>query len=285
MVNSVYALVCEALSGLVSRRAAESMVRDALRSAGTSVDRVTAREMRDVLKGPVLSRLQAIIPVAQARGEIRILLGRLEAVANERRPLGPEVLEGLDALRAEFAPFAAWDHPLAARLRAGLDALPEAPDPVRALNALWDELAVLQLELSDPPLVDGNDGASRAAALPAPAEPRRRGTARATPEQQELLMTRFALEEGVVGVVLCDRLGTVRNARLADGSADRIAGVSAATAMLLDRTRSFSVYYTHLGEASVFIAPLGDELLTVLADGHVNVGRVLSEVGAVKEEP
>jgi predicted regulator of Ras-like GTPase activity (Roadblock/LC7/MglB family) len=36
--------------------------------------------------------------------------------------------------------------------------------------------------------------------------------------------------------------------------------------------------------ANVFIAPLGDSLLTVLADKQVNVGRVLSEVKTVKEE-
>ena len=318
MVTSVYALVCEALSGLISRRAAENVVRDAVRSAGTSVDRVTAREMQDLLKGRIFGRLQTIIPVTQARGEVRTLLRQLDAMLAERRPLGPEVLEGLGALRAEFAPYAGADHPVAARIRTGLDSVHESPDAVLALNSLWDELAVLQLELSDPP-ADPEDrsldpGALTPAAvtpaavtLPAAREPDRpaeaaravpiavaerpaaaravrRPAGRMTPEQQELLMTRFALEEGVVGVVLCDRLGGVHNARLNEGSAEMLAGVSAATAMLLDRTRPFGVFYSHLGEASVFIVPLGEDLLTVLAGAHVNVGRVLSEVEALKEE-
>lgn len=312
MVNSVYALVCEALSGLISRRAAENVVRDALRSAGKSVDRVTAREMQELLKGRIFERLQTIIPVTQARGEVRTLLRQLDAMLAERRPLGPELLEGLEALRAEFAPYAGAEHPVAARIRAGLESVAEAPDAVLALNSLWDELAVLQLELSDPPAApeDPSSGLSsgapppilippatarepdrpaetgRVAVAERPAATRaaRRPAGRMTPEQQELLMTRFALEEGVVGVVLCDRLGGVHNSRLNEGSAELLAGVSAATAMLLGRTRPFGVFYSHLGEAIVFIVPLGQDLLTVLAGAHVNVGRILSEVEALKEE-
>ena len=53
MANSVYLAVCDALSHIVSRRAAENIVRDALRTARTDPDAVTAREMQDMLKGQV----------------------------------------------------------------------------------------------------------------------------------------------------------------------------------------------------------------------------------------
>jgi hypothetical protein len=512
MANSVYLAVCDALSHIVSRRAAENIVRDALRTIKSDPDAVTAREMQEMLKGQVFARLQQIIPVAQARGEIKTLLQKLEALNISEKPsLSPEVLEGLEALRAEFAPYLKLEHRRVKRIRAGIDVLPEAPDPVRALNSLWAELDLLfneigpsepetqaepepvaatpvtasvvlepepvfvpkpsahptpvsgvssdgvleiaddleeesdhsdnaamigmatvelgryelpdalidpldELELDDgfeasvpndaqqaatsegapflisefdefglefeleespePEPVDAQLFAAEAfespepvaaklnpstsaeidpaeelrraleeeAALrqafdeeaglqsnastgsesipeaikpePAQLEPSKsepvapsstpapsaatarkpaasRRTAVATKprpqavlsnEAQELLIARFALEEGVIGVTISNRVGQVSLSRMREGSAEDLAGMSAATAMLLESQRSFDVFYTDLGVANVFIAPLGDSLLTVLADKQVNVGRVLSEVKTVKEE-
>ena len=526
MANSVYLTVCDALSHIVSRRAAENIVRDALRVGRTNPDQVTPREMQDLLKGQVFARLQQIIPVAQARGEIKTLLGQLEKMAKAApKTLSPEVREGLEALRAEFEPYEGLEHPRAQRIRSGIESLPESPDPNKALNSLWAELDVLLNEvgttsgletltdtakstLNLPPVaapldldddaepfplemddvveleadapvplaespvddvdltVDGstipgsaaaqaitdlaktitnevnsNDeesfkiaafddfglefemeerppaqpptlelapeslpdatpqaatlepvvvpqpepmiapvaefvpaaviptpelvipapelvavaasepmqasvAASRTEVTPppfngglppiptsagsshdlpslpseqdelrdafdneagleastpvvqppvpaappaapsAPVMPQRRQHAKLnlTAEAQELLLSRFALEEGVIGVTLSGRMGDVLQARMREGSDEHLAGMAAATAMLLERKRSFDVFYTDLGEANVFIAPLGEALLTVLADRSVNVGRVLSEVKTVKEE-
>jgi hypothetical protein len=509
MANSVYLAVCDALSHIVSRRAAENIVRDALRTIKSDPDAVTAREMQEMLKGQVFARLQQIIPVAQARGEIKTLLQKLESLNISDKPsLSPEVLEGLEALRAEFAPYLKLEHRRVKRIRAGIDVLPEAPDPVRALNSLWAELDLLfneigpsepepvepelvaaapvtlepepvfvpkpsahptpvsgvssdgvleiaddldeesdnavlvgmatvelgryelpdalidpldELELDDgieastptgseqaatsegtpflisefdefglefeleespePEPVDAQLFAAESFESPEPvaaklnpsvsaeidpAEELRRAleeeaalrqafdeeaglqsNASAVPESipeaikpepaqlepiqsepvapitapsstpapsatttarkpaasrrtavatkprpqavlsneaQELLIARFALEEGVIGVTISNRVGQVSLSRMREGSAEDLAGMSAATAMLLESQRSFDVFYTDLGVANVFIAPLGDSLLTVLADKQVNVGRVLSEVKTVKEE-
>jgi hypothetical protein len=526
MANSVYLAVCDALSHIVSRRAAENIVRDALRTIKSDPDAVTAREMQEMLKGQVFARLQQIIPVAQARGEIKTLLQKLESLNISDKPsLSPEVLEGLEALRAEFAPYLKLEHRRVKRIRAGIDVLPEAPDPVRALNSLWAELDLLfneigpsepetpseavtsvvaaapmilepepafapkpsahptpvsgvggdgvleiaddldeeesegavrvsmatvelgryelpdaildPLELDGGPMLLGTEDSQPVTSAegtpflisefdefglefeleespepetvdaqlfaaesfePQPPEPppfrldlaklnpsvsaeidpaeelRRaleeeaalrqafdeeaglqsnastvsesipeaikpepaqlepiksepnkpepvapitapaskptqgtpapsatttarkpaasRRTAVATKprpqvlsnEAQELLIARFALEEGVIGVTISNRVGQVSLSRMREGSAEDLAGMSAATAMLLESQRSFDVFYTDLGVANVFIAPLGDSLLTVLADKQVNVGRVLSEVKTVKEE-
>jgi hypothetical protein len=518
MANSVYLVVCDALSHIVSRRAAENIVRDALRTIKSDPDAVSAREMQEMLKGQVFARLQQIIPVAQARGEIKTLLHKLEALNISDKPsLSPEVLEGLEALRAEFAPYLKLEHRRVKRIRAGIDVLPEAPDPVRALNSLWAELDLLfneigpsepetpaepelvapelvaaapvvlepvpafvpkpsahptpvsgvssdgvleiaddldeesddddavfvsmatvelgryelpdalidpldDLELDDGMKASNPTGSEQAAtsegapflisefdefglefeleespepetpdaeifaseplespepvvaklnpstsaeidpseelrraleeevalrqafdeeaglqsnastvpeaikAEPAQHDPSKpepiapltaptskpaqgtpvpsatttarkpaasRRTAVATKprpravlsnEAQELLIARFALEEGVIGVTISNRVGQVSLSRMREGSAEDLAGMSAATAMLLESKRSFDVFYTDLGVANVFIAPLGDSLLTVLADKQVNVGRVLSEVKTVKEE-
>ena len=111
MANSVYLAVCDALSHIVSRRAAENIVRDALRTIKSDPDAVTAREMQEMLKGQVFARLQQIITVAQARGEIKTLLQKLETLNISDKPsLSPEVMEGLEALRAEFAPYVKLEH-------------------------------------------------------------------------------------------------------------------------------------------------------------------------------
>jgi hypothetical protein len=127
----------------------------------------------------------------------------------------------------------------------------------------------------------------------APAAPRRMtreklagilttGAGMLTPADQEALLSRFALEEGVVGVLLSDRLGKVYSSRM-EGNASHLASVTAATVFLLLKDRPLHVFYCQMGQANVFIAPFKTLTLTVLADAHVNVGRVLAEVNAVKE--
>lgn len=354
MANNVYLTVCDALSLIVSRRAAENIVRDALAFGGTDGDRVTTREMQDLLRGRIFARLQTIMPVPQARGEVKLLLSKLETTVRTIPPLTPEVLEGLEALRAEFAQFVHLDHGRAQNMRLGLETLSESPDPIKALNGLWAELDLLQQEqgfasasiaqpdpsasefegvdldfletefaLDDPrasendtavpasapvlgspalgtpalgtpdlfvpaltaPDLTAPDAVASAQAAPMVAVLARPSTRQlGTPEAQDRVLSRFALEEGVVGVVLTDRSGGVVQARLPRGEADQLAGVSAATAMLLGKQKPFDVFYATLTNASVFIVPLEDLLLTVLADAHVNIGRVLSEVKAIKEE-
>jgi predicted regulator of Ras-like GTPase activity (Roadblock/LC7/MglB family) len=335
MANSVYLTVCDTLSQIVSRRAAENIVQEALLSAGTDAEQVSLHQMQDVLRGKIFSRLQQIIPIAQARLEIKSALGKLEAMIEPiNKPLAPEVLEGLEALQKEFAPFQNMDHSRVHDLAQGMRSLNQAADPVKKLNALWAELDVLQQELGfigieerrltatelAPDMIgsdiefDGFDGvdldfADQEAAATQQAEARETRISGAaiphqppnqaqaavatlaqptlklhTPHEADALLSRFALEEGVIGVVLSDTHGQVIQAKLPNGQADHLAGVAAATSALLNKRKPFGVFYTSLGEASVFIAPLDECLLVVLSDAHVNVGRVLSEVKAIKEE-
>lgn len=347
MANTVYLTVCDTLSQIVSRRAAENIVQEALLSAGTDPQEVSIHQMQDVLRGKIFSRLQQIIPIAQARLEIKSALGKLEAMIEPvKKPLAPEVLEGLEALQKEFAPFQNMNHPRAQGLAEGLRSLEQAADPVKKLNALWAELDVLQQELGfigteerrlaatdlTPGVIgsgiefDGFDGvdldfadqeapatqqadvketslSGAAIRNPSQHEPQNQPrhepqhqpqTAVATlarpkpklhtPHEADAVLSRFALEEGVIGVVLSDQHGQVIQAKLPGGEADHLAGVAAATSALLGKRKPFGVFYASLGEASVFIAPLDECLLVVLSNAHVNVGRVLSEVKAIKEE-
>ncbi len=379
MPNAAYDLVCDALSRIVSRRAAENMVSDALRAAKLSPQNVRPAEMQALLKGVVFVRLQQIIPVAQAKGEIRQILNQLEGQFMAARAFSPEVEEGWNALRLEFARVSDQSSPRAQRLAKSIAALPQASDPVGVLNNLWVELDLLQLERSPNPPLDpeplyqgdmllqsgefsalnfeldhlenptepsnqvplGRPGAGQVSRMnqdlnltvidepapvisapvvaqtfnpaisvapleldltaletvtPVPQVPIQPLTAAVpvvrkpvqhirldTPDAQDALLTRFALEEGVTGVLLSKRNGDVIASRLSSGHAGHLAGVVAATTMLLSKRRHFQVFYTHLESVSAFIAPLEDTLLTVLADAGVNVGRVFTELESLKE--
>lgn len=333
MANRVYNTVCDALSGIVSRRAAENIVREALLSAKTDPNRVTASEMQSLLKSAVFARLQQIIPVAQAKGEIKQILTRLEKSFSPPKTslLTPEVLEGLTALQAEFRPYAKLSQPRAQRLRGQLQALPASADPVKALNTLWAELDLLQLELSGrtpsaplaPPIMTEDlmlssgeyalnyefEELSATAPPVAVLEPPKIAFTAApvvfnlltTPPSdlsasrtatfdlesilgREAMLSHFALEEGVIGVLLTDRLGTVLASRLSSGDDDHLAAVVAATTLLLERHRGFKLFYTHLAEVSAFIGTAGKYLLTVLSDDRVNVGRILSAMTSLEED-
>jgi hypothetical protein len=419
MANQTYNLVCDALSRIVSRKAAENIVSDALRSAKIAPQDVRPEQMQALLKNVVFARLQQIIPVAQAKGEIRQILTALENQFSNSRAFSPEVEEGWNALREEFKRIPDPNTPRALRLSKSIADLPKNADPVRVLNDLWAELDLLQLEAAgqnpapieprfqgdlllesgeyaalnfelelpdvaesaptlgrpgaaavsraqqddldlvvrstqdavvsrstqdDVVLRSTQDGvlhATQEATLPrdlnltivdeplhlrtvpeplhlpntvdledvpplelnldglieipqpalaqpqvtqvAPPKLTKTPIVLETAEAQEALLTRFALEEGVTGVLLSKRNGDVLMSRLSSGSAQHLAGVVAATTMLLTKRRPFQVFYTHLESVSAFIAPLDQNILTVLADAAVNVGRVFTELESLKE--
>jgi hypothetical protein len=402
MANQTYNLVCEALSRIVSRKAAENIVSDALRNAKISPQEVRPEQMQSVLKSVVFARLQQIIPVAQAKGEIRQILNALESQFSSRA-FSPEVEEGWNALREELKRNPNPNTPRAQRLAKNVADLPKSSDPVRVLNDLWAELDLVQLEATgsnpapaeprfqgdlllesgeyaalnfelelpdaDPSLVLGRPGAglvsrptqtpvvstrtqedavlrssldeemlrttqtealSRNVQTEAPLQSRqdlnltvvempmpqpiedvpalelnldglieipqpnlatsttlpkraKNPISLETAEAQDALLTRFALEEGVTGVLLSRRNGDVVMSRLSSGSPQHLAGVVAATTMLLTKRRPFEVFYTHLESVSAFVAPLEQNILTVLADAGVNVGRVFTELESLKE--
>jgi hypothetical protein len=342
MANAVYNTVCDALSRIVSRRAAENIVKEALKSARTTPQRVTAKEMQGLLKNVVFARLQQIIPVAQAKGEIKLILNQLEQSFEERAAptLSPEVLEGLAALQTEFRPYAKLSQPRAQRLLKSIQELKLAADPVKMLNTLWAELDLLQLELTGraPPSAGGPDARNLDELLLSSGEyaisyefdevPPEEETPVAslqtipvTPESsshtadhamqsstttmmlppmkmptvtkrfdlethegREAVMSHFAAEEGVTGVLLTNRRGDVLAERLSSGESDQLAAVVAATTLLLEKKRGFQLFYTHLAEVSAFIGLANRHLLTVLSDDRVNVGRILSEMASLKED-
>ncbi len=100
MTNAVYTMTVRALAGVVSERAAETMVRSVLREQNLLPETVSAQDMQRLLSGPLLSRLSAVMPAARARQELRSLSGQMA----ERYPKAP-------TLFVETGPQATWDEP------------------------------------------------------------------------------------------------------------------------------------------------------------------------------
>lgn len=123
MTNAVYTMIVRALSGVVSERAAETMLQSILREHSLSADTVTAQDMQKVLSGPLLARLSMVLPQARARQELLVLAKDLE----KQYPKAP-------TLFTENVPFAAWD---------------DSPD---ATQTGWDavNLGVDDFEFEDP---------------------------------------------------------------------------------------------------------------------------------------
>ena len=98
MTNAVYSMTVRALSGVVSDRAAEMMLRAVLREQGYAPESVTAGEMQSLLSGPLLERLTLAMPPVQARQTLQRLSAQLAA----QYPKAP-------TLFLEQQPVAAWD--------------------------------------------------------------------------------------------------------------------------------------------------------------------------------
>ncbi|MBC7646934.1 MAG: hypothetical protein H7095_07455 [Pseudopedobacter sp.] len=108
MANLVYNMVCDAFADLISRRAAENLVKEALRDIGSNPDRVTALEMQELLRKGIFKRLQKIIPVVKAKGEIKRLLRNLEKTLAQ--PVtGAEDSEDWDEPDAEAVDLSPWE--------------------------------------------------------------------------------------------------------------------------------------------------------------------------------
>lgn len=108
MANLVYNMVCDAFADLISRRAAENLVKEALKDIGSHPDRVTALEMQELLRKGIFKRLQKIIPVMKAKGEIKRLLRNLEKTLAQPTT-GTEDSEDWDEPDAEAVDLSPWE--------------------------------------------------------------------------------------------------------------------------------------------------------------------------------
>lgn len=239
MTNAVYTLIVRALSGIVSERAAQTLLRDALREQGLTPEGVSAGEMQRVLFGPLLVRLSGVLPEARARAELRALAGQLQ----QQFPKAPTLFPA--------GPAAAWDDETG--------------------TTRWDDegeggLGADDFEFDDPEYT---------------AAPTGRSYALGSAAGQEALIQDLARMPGVQGVLVCRATGEVLRERALAGAAN-LGSVIAATALLFQR-RSLTLMSADLGGRTVCMRPIGGYCVAVVAGPGVNIGRLLAELGQVRE--
>ena len=254
MPTPVYTLVINALSGSVSERAADTMLKAALRDAHASPENVTAQEMQAVLSGPLLRRLAGVLPQAQASRDLLSLSRRIA----EQHPraltlfLDPEGPLHWDSLGGEGA-----DSPVSAGLDGSEQNRNSAPLSLGADDFEYDD-----------PDFSAFEGEQRQYDL-------------SSPEGQEALLTDLARQPGVQGVVICTRGGQVLRSRANKGE-KALSSIVAAT-VLLFRQRSLKILCADLGQVKVCMRPLGEYCVAVLAGEQVNIGRVITELQQLRE--
>lgn len=230
MTNAVYTLIVRALSGIVSERAAETLLRAALREAGLTPEDVSAGEMQRVLSGPLLARLAGVLPQERARAELQALARQLQ----RHDPKAPTLLEDTSV--------ADWN----------------GEDPL-ALSA--DDF-----EFDDPEYV---------------ATPPERRYALGSAEGQDALIRDLGRIQGVQGVMVCRSSGEVLRQRALTGTAN-LGSVIAATALLFQK-RALSLMAADMGTQTVCMRPVGGYCVAVVAGPQVNIGRLLAELGQIRE--
>lgn len=264
MPTPVYTLVINALSSSVSERAADTMLKAALRDARASPENVTAQEMQAVLSGPLLRRLAGVLPQAQASRDLLSLSRRIA----EQHPraltlfLDPEGPLHWDSLGSEVADSRASAGPG----RAGPDTDGPDTDEQGRGNAPLT-LRADDFEFDDPDF-SAFEGEQRHYDL-------------STPEGQEALLTDLARQPGVQGVVICGQGGQVLRSRTNRGE-KALSSIVAATALLF-RQRSLKILCADLGQVKVCMRPLGEYCVAVLAGEQVNIGRVITELQQLRE--
>ncbi|AFZ67877.1 roadblock/LC7 domain-containing protein [Deinococcus peraridilitoris] len=257
MQNPVYTLVSEALARVVSERAADHMLRAALRDARLSPEEVSAEEMQRVLAGPLENRLRAVMPVARAKLELSALASHVQ----QQYPKAP-------TLFPSAAPPAAATLAVSAAHQ-GVQLAPTAsPVPVDAAPEDDIEFDLDDFELDDPG----------------------EGTRHTLPERfydlsnvsgQDALLADLARFDGVLGVVLCDASGKVLRTRAQRG-AEALGSVMVTTAGLL-RHKPWRMLSADLGQQTVCVRPLGRHFVALLANNTTNFGRLIAELSVLKE--
>jgi hypothetical protein len=243
MPTPVYTLVVNALSRSVSERAADTMLRAALKDASVAPDSVTAQEMQTVLFGPLLRRLTSVLPPVQATRDLRTLSRQItehhpKALTLFVDPEGPLHWNSLNDQQAG-------------------DSSETAPVVLGADDFEYDD-----------PDFSAFQGEARQYDL-------------STGAGQEALLANLARQPGVQGVVICDQSGQVLLSRANKGE-KALSSIVAATVMLF-RHKSLSILCADLGQVKVCMRPLGAYCVAVLAGEQVNIGRVISELQQLRE--
>lgn len=247
MANDIYRFTLDGLTSLVSPRAAERLLKQALRRAGHKPDEVGAAAMREILLGPLRRELGRGLPD--------------EAVERRLQQLGRQLLRHHAPAAPTLAPLPVARAVTPARIPAASAAVREPELGAEAPTAPAAAAAGASQTHQPPKVSPATDQARlEAAAL------------------------RFAQLEQVRLVAVLSHRGEVRFSRgggLELGALSRIASLGWT---LLGRQGRLRAVYLAQPAGQLFLLPLGGALLAIVGHPEINVGLVFTTFSTLKED-
>ncbi len=195
-------LAIEALTEYVSPNAAQNLFDRAVRRGGVNPETLDAAGWLRFLRGPLLTELQAILPVREPTGKLNHLLRALEEAAARPAPTAQPA--------------------------------PQQHNP--------PTIDTTRIE------IDLENSAAR-----------------------ERLASSLAREDGVSGVLVWG--SGFQEARLP--GVEDLAPILAVVHNLLQKQKSYKIFYSVFHEGQVLIRPLGSALVAVVAKRQANLGRLM----------
>ncbi len=158
MTNAAYQAVIRELEQLLPPRVVSRTLKDGLAAVGRTSEDVTLKDLEELLRGPVLRQLQALLPAGRAEEAVAGILDRIldpDSPALHQTPAFEQKVRGeLAELRENLKPFNLYfEWPEVQKLRAQLQLLEDEADAggevASVLSEARDQLALLRQKLED----------------------------------------------------------------------------------------------------------------------------------------
>lgn len=299
MQNDVYRITRHELTELVSPRAAERMLDDALRASGQSPETIGATAMRKLLLGPVRRQLATVLPKQGLTRSLKRIAADVARVTKTGSAPAPA---------SSFADEASGAHADAARGAAevrrfdasgGMSALDAA---VKRSSVYLPDLPSLRLTPTPAARLTGTAGAPATGLAPAPtptaatqgAAPSAATAPSASPPSPPAPATVLDDTAMDAAVRIFGALETVRQVVIVRGNrvalergeavdARRLPTLVRSTRLLLARGGNLRVLSLEHPQGVLFVFPMGADAIVVVTRPNVNIGAVLAARAAFEE--
>lgn len=299
MQNDVYRITRHELTELVSPRAAERMLDDALRASGQSPETIGAAAMRKLLLGPVRRQLATVLPKQGLTRSLKRIAADVAKVAKtgSAPTQAPSFANGAGGARAEAARGAAEAHLIDAS--GGMSALDAA---VKRSSVYLPDLPSLRLTPAPAARLTGTAGVAAAGVAPDAAPTAAKAGAalsaatapaasHPSPPAPAAVLDAAAMD---AAVRIFGALETVRQVVIVRGTrvalergeavdARRLPTLVRSTRLLLARGGNLRVLSLEHPQGVLFVFPMGADAIVVVTRPNVNIGAVLAARAAFEE--
>ncbi|MFO7544961.1 MAG: hypothetical protein R6W77_05645 [Trueperaceae bacterium] len=296
MQNEVYLNTRRELAELVSPRAAQRVLDDALQASGQRADTIDAAAMRKLLLGPVRRQLASVLPRSGLTRSLKRIASKVAVSA--KSATGTAGAEG--ATTAATAASAGWNE-----ARSAVSPSPSAAQPtsvpdsaVKRSSVYLPDLPALRLT-PKPPTREAERAAPRPTAIAMPTGANPRGAARpqgAATAGASTVVAGGRLDDAAMEAVVraFGALETVRQVVIVRGNtvalergeaidAQRLPTLVRSTRHLLARGGDLRVFSLEHARGVLFVFPMGADAIVVVTRPNVNIGAVLTARAALEE--